>query len=132
MIKVTAAILFLDGKVLIAQRRPQDPHAHRWEFPGGKIEGRESPRACLARELQEELGIEVRVGAYLGASRHRYDHIAIELLAFRTHWTGGALTPREHQALAWVAPAELDRYDFTPADLPFVRQLQSGRIAPAG
>jgi 8-oxo-dGTP diphosphatase len=123
---VTGAILFEGGKLLIARRPAADKLANRWEFPGGKVEDGETPEACLARELEEELGIEVRVGAFLGESVYRYEHGAVRLLAYRTSWKAGNLEPRVHDQTQWVALEDLDQYHFAPADVPFVEKLMSG------
>jgi hypothetical protein len=74
MIKVTAAILVKDRKVLIAKRKSTDKLPDKWEFPGGKIEPDETPQDCLAREMEEEFGITVSVGEFLGESVYHYDH----------------------------------------------------------
>ena len=66
-----------------AQRKSGDHLAGMREFPGGKIEPGETPEACLGRELKEEFNIHVAVGQYLGSNVHHYDHISIELMAFR-------------------------------------------------
>ncbi|MBC7224031.1 MAG: NUDIX domain-containing protein, partial [Anaerolineae bacterium] len=63
--EVVAAVLVRDGRVLLAQRRPEDMLGGMWEFPGGKREPGETLRECLRRELQEELGLRVRVGEEL-------------------------------------------------------------------
>ena len=123
---VTGAILFRDGKLLIARRPAADNLANKWEFPGGKVEDGETPEACLARELDEELGIEVRVGAFLGESVYHYEHGAIRLLAYRTTWETGELKPQVHDEIKWVSLGELNQYDFAPADVPFVEKLMSG------
>ena len=65
MTDVTAAILIRENKVLIAQRKITDNQGGKWEFPGGKIQGGESPRECLKREMREEFGINVSVGEFL-------------------------------------------------------------------
>ncbi len=124
---VTAAVLFKDGKLLIARRPAADPLANKWEFPGGKMETGETPEACLARELKEELGIEVEVGSFLGESIHRYQHGSIRLLAFQACWQNGELEPKVHSAIAWASVVELDHYDFAPADVPFVEKLMKGQ-----
>lgn len=131
-IEVTAAILEKGGKILIAQRGPTSHQAGKWEFPGGKVEDGETPEECLIREMMEEFNIVVFVDDYLGSSTYRYDHISIELMAYRTLWVGGDLLLKDHAAIAWVPVAELDRYDFAPADLLFVEKLKSGDIEIGG
>ncbi len=64
-IKVTAAILINDDKLLIAQRKPEDKLPNKWEFPGGKVENGETPEVCLKREMKEEFGIYVSVVNFL-------------------------------------------------------------------
>ena len=123
IIKVTAAILEQGGRILIAQRNSTDFLANKWEFPGGKVERGETPAECLARELKEEFDMDVQIGAYLGSSVYHYDHISIELMAFRAYWRGGRIVAKEHSAFAWAEPAELSGYDFAPADLPFVAKI---------
>jgi 8-oxo-dGTP diphosphatase len=131
-IPVAAAILEDAGRILIARRGPGDPMAGRWELPGGKLEPGESPRDCLRRELQEELGIETAVGAFFGASLHRYDHVAIRLLAYRVRLVAGAIRPTVHDRCLWVPLQRLGEYDFCPADRPLVAQLVHGAEGEAG
>lgn len=121
--QVTAAVIFKDGKVLVAQRGPKDKLANKWEFPGGKIEDNESPEACLQREIKEELGLDIKVGIYLCSSFFDYDHISIELMAFSCEAIEGEATNKEHQKLSWVYPIELKNLDMAPADLPIVDSL---------
>jgi 8-oxo-dGTP diphosphatase len=128
IIRVTAAILTRDHRVLIARRRPGSHQANRWEFPGGKIEPGETPPECLRRELREEFDIDVMVGEYLGSHRHRYDSGVIELMAYRVQWQGRRMILRDHGAVRWAGPDELSNYDFAPADAPFVEQIRSGEI----
>jgi len=125
---VTAAILAKDGRILIARRPASSRLANKWEFPGGKIEGGETPEACLARELKEELDIEVSVGAFLGESVYHYRHGSIRLLAYQTYWDTGEIDPKDHDEIRWVSLAELDCYEFAPADVPFVQKLKDGEI----
>ncbi len=121
--KVTAAILVQNGTILIAKRGPEGRFAHRWEFPGGKIEPGESPEDCLAREMAEELGIVVEVGNFFTASLHTFPGGQILVHAFFCRWTGGSLRPTEHEEYRWVKPAELGGYDFAPADIPIAAKL---------
>jgi len=128
IVQVTAAIIVSDGNILIAQRHPNDRLAGMWEFPGGKIEAGETPEQCLKRELREELEMDASIGNYLGSSIYHYDHISIELMAYRVFWNGGGFRLISHQAIRWVRPDQLTAYAFTPADLPFVQRLASGKI----
>ncbi|MCL6638395.1 MAG: 8-oxo-dGTP diphosphatase MutT [Firmicutes bacterium] len=128
MIKVTAAILTKDGKVLIARRPADDPLAGKWEFPGGKIEAGESPEECLRREMREEFKVDVSVGKFFGASKYRYEHAAIHLMAYLARWEKGEFDPVSHPEYRWVRIDELDRYDFAPADKPLVEKLRQNGI----
>jgi 8-oxo-dGTP diphosphatase len=127
-IKVTAAILEKDGRIIIAQRKSKDHLAGKWEFPGGKIEAGETPEECLARELNEAFDIEVSVGDFLGSNTHYDDRISIELMAYRTCWVGGEIHSADHNDYRWVRIDKLDQFDFAPADRPFVEMLRRGEI----
>ncbi|MEJ2658079.1 MAG: (deoxy)nucleoside triphosphate pyrophosphohydrolase [Desulfobacterales bacterium] len=129
IVKVTAAILAKDNKIIIAKRGPHDRLADKWEFPGGKIEINETPEQCLKREMKEEFDIEVSVGEYLGSSIYHYDHISIELLAYRTYWEGGEIHLKDHDDFKWISIEQLPQFDFAPADRFFIKKLQNGEIA---
>jgi 8-oxo-dGTP diphosphatase len=129
MITVTGGVLCIDGRILIARRPTHDTLARKWELPGGKVEDGESPEHCLARELQEELGVDVMVGAFLGENVHHYAHGLIRLLVYRTFWRSGRFEARFHDALRWVTVDELDDYDFAPADLPFIARIKRGEVS---
>jgi len=124
IVDVTAAILVHDGKLLIARRKSGQKLAGKWEFVGGKMEPGESAEECLRRELEEELGIEATVGRFFGESIHEYDHLEVRLLAY-VAWAGqGAIRLRDHDLFRLVEINELAGYDFAPADIPFVKQLE--------
>lgn len=127
--RVTAAILIKDDKIIIARRGPDDKLADKWEFPGGKVEINETPEQCLKREMKEEFDIDVSVGEYLGSSIYHYDHISIELLAYRTYWEDGEINLKDHDDFKWISLEELVEFDFAPADLVFVEKLQKGEIS---
>jgi 8-oxo-dGTP diphosphatase len=124
MIDVTAAILIENGRVLIARRRPGASQAGMWEFPGGKVRPGESPAQCLKREILEELGIEIAVDEFFGESVYAYEDKTIRLLAYRVRAEGGEMSRNDHAELAWVAIADLGRYRFCPADVPFTEKLR--------
>src|SRR5438552_8056365 len=86
VIDVAAGLIFRDGKLLITQR-PADAHlGGLWEFPGGKREPHESYKQCLARELREELGIEVEVGQLFETVTHEYPGKSVHLKFFLCRW----------------------------------------------
>ena len=128
-VRVTAAVLEKDGRMIIAQRAAGDRLAGMWELPGGKIEKAESPEQCLARELREEFNLTISVGECLGTGTYRYDHMTIELLVYRVKWVRGEPTALVHADFRWVTPAELKHYEFAPADRPFIHKLEIGEIA---
>ena len=130
MITVTAGILFKDSRVFIAKRKATGRLPGKWEFPGGKVEDGETPEEGLKRELEEELGIEAVVGDYLGEWIHRYDFGTVKLLFYRVYWDGGDVSSKDHDEYGWVALDELKRYDFAPADRPFVKRLMNGDYTP--
>ncbi|MBB3066335.1 MULTISPECIES: (deoxy)nucleoside triphosphate pyrophosphohydrolase [Limibacillus] len=121
-----AALIDVDGRVLLAQRPEGKSMAGLWEFPGGKLHDGESPEQALIRELHEELGIDTRASclAAVACASHAYDsfHLLMPLYACRT-WRG---TPRgkEGQSLAWVRPVRLGDYPMPPADEPLVAILR--------
>jgi len=126
---VTAALVFRDGRLLITQRRPGDHLGGLWEFPGGKIEPGETPEACLRRELEEELGVEVTVGERFAEIAHNYPDRRVHLQFFRCELVRGEPTPLHCAAVAWVTRDELARYEFPAADAALLERL---REAEAG
>ena len=123
-IEVVAAVLQRpDGGFLLAQRPEGKVYAGYWEFPGGKIETGEAAAAALARELHEELGIEVEQ-AYPWITRdYDYEHAAVRLRFYRvTRWSG-ALHGKEQQAFAWQRIERLTAAPLLPANGPILRAL---------
>jgi 8-oxo-dGTP diphosphatase len=123
VIYVTAGLIFRQGKLLITRRPEHKPGALKWEFPGGKIEDNEDPRLCLAREVREELAVDIEVGRVIDIVFHRYPDRSVVLLFFECRWVSGEPVPLGCSALAWVAPADLPQYDFLEADLDFIRRF---------
>lgn len=124
MIKVTAAIIIKDHKLLIGRRKPGGHASGKWELPGGKMQKGETPEECLARELFEEFSITVKVGAFFGSSPYAYPFLKIELLAYRVEHVSGEFALSDHEKIAWVGNAELDDYDFALADRPLVEKIR--------
>ena len=113
-----------DGRVLLAQRLAGTPYPGYWEFPGGKLEPGESPRDALARELSEELGIEVLRAAPWLTQRYRYPHANVELAFFRVFDWRGEPHGRDGQAIAWQMPGAFDVTPLLPANTTILRALE--------
>ncbi len=124
MVEVIAAILFKDEQILLARRKFGKHLAGFWEFPGGKIEKDEDPDTCLMRELNEEFGIQSKVGEHFVDSDYKYDHIQIRLKAYFVEHVSGEFIPVDHDLIDWVKIKDLHTYKLAPADIPIVRKLQ--------
>ena len=123
MIDVTCAIIEREGKVLIAKRKQGQHLAGKWEFPGGKLEAGETPEECLKRELKEEFGIETLVLEFLAESCFDYKEKSIRLLGYRVQYVSGQFILAAHEAIEWVEPSELSKFDIAEADIPIVQTL---------
>ena len=129
MKQVVAALIFKDGKLLVCQRTRHQTMPLKWEFPGGKIEEGEQPRDALRRELDEELGIEARVGDEVARIRHQYKNgSSVELRFFVVREYKGELENKIFKDMRWADRSELPSFDFLEADLELVKDLASGKI----
>lgn len=130
-IEVVAAVLAdAAGRVLLDQRPAGKPHAGWWEFPGGKLEAGETPRAGLDRELREELGLEVLAAAPFLRLTHRYPEREVVLNCWRVSAWRGEPQAHDGQGLGWFAPEALPALQVLPADDPIVDWLRGpDRIA---
>jgi 8-oxo-dGTP diphosphatase len=129
MIEVTAGILTDGGRILVCQRRAGESFGLKWEFPGGKVEPGETPQLGLARELREELDVDVEVGPEVYRTDHAYPNgFTVRLLFFRIlHFVG---SPRNlaFERMVWALPGELPGYDFLEADRAVVERMARGEI----
>jgi 8-oxo-dGTP diphosphatase len=129
MKRVVAALIFKDGRVLVCQRTRHQTMPLKWEFPGGKIEEGEQPRAALHRELDEELGIDAKIGEEVSRLVHEYPGGgSVELRFFVVREYHGKLENRIFRDVRWSLRSELPSYDFLEADLKLVRDLADGKI----
>jgi 8-oxo-dGTP diphosphatase len=112
------------GRLLLAQRPAGKHLAGLWEFPGGKIEAGESPRAALIREIAEELGCVATPGVALTPVTHAYEKVTVRLMPFLARLESAGATPeaREHAALRWVTRAEIGTMPMPAADAPIVAE----------
>ena len=136
ILHVAAAALVDDrGRVLLARRPPGKAMAGLWEFPGGKVEPGERPRDTLAREMFEELGLEIPAAAFepWDIVCHDYDDFRLLMPLMRCPAPPAAPCPREGQAVRWTPPERLRDFPMPPADKPLVERLVSaaGEISPS-
>lgn len=126
LLVAAAALIDDDGRVLIARRPAGKAMAGLWEFPGGKVGEGETPEAALARELHEELGLDIAAAclAPLAFASHRYPEFHLLMPLYLCRRWQGTPTPREGQELAWVRPVRLADYAMPPADVPLVALLR--------
>lgn len=126
-IRVVAAQIEREGKYLITQRKPTSSLPLLWEFPGGRVEDGESDQDALVRELGEEMDIRVEVGSAAVSVTHEYESYLIDFRVFRCSLV---TSPDEIKTIGvhdfrWVAPTELDDYEFPGADQASVDALLS-------
>lgn len=125
MTVVVAVAIERGGRYLAARRtRPEDV-AGRWELPGGKVEPGESEEQASAREIREELGVEIAVGRRVPGEWPLRDGLVLHL--YVATLVDGEPTPLDHHdAIRWVTPAEFDSVDWLPSDADAVRSLREG------
>jgi 8-oxo-dGTP diphosphatase len=122
---VAAGVIRRGDYVLIARRLA---HAHLggfWEFPGGTREAGETLEECLVREIEEELGLTVRVGRHAMTVRQDYPDRTLDLHFYLCTPVAGTPEARGCAEFRWVTVAELSDFEFPPADMPLIAQLQA-------
>ena len=118
-------VLNADGEVLIDQRLEEGLLGGLWEFPGGKQEPGETIEACITRELQEELAIEVTVGQELISVDHAYSHKRLRFVVHVCRWLSGEPKPLASQQVRWVLPDDLGNYAFPAANAKIIAALRA-------
>ena len=124
-IQVAAALLFENGKIF-ATRRGDSPYAyvaHKYEFPGGKIETGESGEEAVKRELREELDLEVSVGGLYACHTFEYPDFIITLSLFECEMLS-TFALKEHESYAWISPKDLKEEEWAPADADILSGLK--------
>ena len=124
---VVAGIIEQDGRVLIGQRKKGQRHELKWEFPGGKVEPGETPRAALKRELEEELAIKATIGREIVRYEYAYPRRRPVLLIFyRVKTFHGDPANVVFEQIRWEPLKKLPDYDFLDGDIDFIRRLVRG------
>ena len=123
MKKVAAAIIFNKGKILVTRRAPGEKLAGYWEFPGGKLEGNETPQECIVRELREELGLHSAAGDVIASSVYEYTGGAIELIAVECTVRNYEISLSVHDAYDYIKPEALLDIRLAPADIDIAKKI---------
>lgn len=122
-IEVGCAIIIKEGKILIAQRKPGAHLGGFWEFPGGKCRDGEGMERCLVREVEEELGVTVRLRALLRRTEYAYPDRTVLLHFWLCDWRAGKPERLDCRDFRWVAPEELRCFRFPLGDDAILNEL---------
>ena len=123
-IKVVAAVIVKNKKVLIGKRALFEKSPGLWEFPGGKIEINESKIQCLKRELQEELEIDAVIGNLITEYEYHYNHMIYSLSFYYVHSFSGKMVLNAHQEIKWVNPKTFNDFNFLPGEKPVLESVK--------
>lgn len=123
MLRVVAALIFDEDRLLICKRPNSKALSHLWEFPGGKVEAGESDETALIRECVEELDVELEVLEFFDEINHDYDEFSVNIKFYKCKIKNGELKNKEHEDMKWIKAADIFKYDFCPADFPVAKKL---------
>lgn len=125
-VQVVAALVMEGGKFMICQRPAHKARGLLWEFVGGKVEPGETREQALVRECREELGVTVQPGEIFLEVDHVYPDITIHLTLFRAKIVSGRPRKLEHADIRFIAPEDIPRYAFCPADESILARIKKG------
>ncbi len=125
IVEVVAALIWYNDKFLICQRPINKARGLLWEFVGGKVEKGETKEQALIRECQEELAITVEPHGIFREVTHEYPDISVHLTLFNCTISRGQPQLLEHNAMAWITPAEIPNYSFCPADVEILKNIKN-------
>lgn len=122
-IRVVAAVIEVEGRYLVTQRRASAVLPNLWEFPGGRVEAGETDADALARELAGRLDVQVSVGQMISYVGHPYEHYTVDLYLYECRLLHSAPRVVGVQDFRWIRSDEFDQYEFAPADDASMAQL---------
>jgi A/G-specific adenine glycosylase len=128
-VQVAVGVVFKNGRLLITQRPARGLLGGLWEFPGGKLRAGESPAEACAREIKEEVNLEVEIEGPLAQVRHAYSHFRIHMHVFCCRFVSGRVRRRGPAAHRWIQIDDIDRFPFPMANhrfIPLLRQRAAG------
>ena len=123
MTEVVAALIWQGENFMICQRPAHKARGLLWEFVGGKVEAGETKEQALIRECREELAITLAVGDVFMEVIHEYPDLTVHLTLFNSTISEGEPQMLEHNDIKWITPAEIDNYDFCPADAEILKEI---------
>ncbi len=126
-IDVSCAIIVRDGKILVARRSNKMEQAGLWEFPGGKVDAHESAADGLIREIKEELSVNIQITGSLTPIIHHYKNKTIRLIPFIATIADETPIAIEHERVEWFLPADLENLNWSPADIPILKEFLNER-----
>ncbi|NMG09666.1 8-oxo-dGTP diphosphatase MutT [Brasilonema sp. UFV-L1] len=122
---IGVAVIWNDlGQILIDRRRPEGLMGGLWEFPGGKLEPRETIEECIRREIYEELAIDIEVKEHLITINHTYTHLRVTLTVHHCRYVAGIPQPIECEEIRWVNLDELEQYTFPEANTQIIATIR--------
>jgi 8-oxo-dGTP diphosphatase len=109
---------------MICQRPAHKARGLLWEFVGGKVEPGETKEEALVRECREELAVTLSVGEVFMDVTHEYPDLTVHLTLFNAAISEGEPQKLEHEDIHWITPAEMEQYDFCPADVEILKEIE--------
>ena len=122
---VVGGLIYQNKKILICQRKEDDDHPLKWEFPGGKVKDLENNNEALRRELKEELSIEINEMIFFDEYLYEYKEFSkkLKLVFFKIFQFKGVIQNKVHQQLKWIDISNLSDYDFLEGDFKIINKL---------
>ena len=122
---VVGGLIHQNQKILICQRKEEDDHPLKWEFPGGKLKDNENNEEALRRELKEELNLEIVEMSFFDEYLYEYKKLSkkLKLIFFQIFKFEGQIQNKVHQQLKWIDISNLSDYDFLEGDLKIINKL---------
>lgn len=125
MIKVVAALIEKENKVLIAKRSTGDTNVFgKWEFPGGKVEPKENEMHAIEREIKEEFELIIKAKEFVINNICEYPTKVVDLRLYKCDYVSGEFNLHDHSEYTWVDKEDLLKYDLAPADIPLAEYVK--------
>lgn len=125
MIKVVAALIEKDEKILLARRSTGDPNVlGKWEFPGGKVKENEDEKHAIEREILEEFELNIKANDFIINNVCEYPTKTVDLRLYSCDYISGKFNLHDHSEYKWVSKKDLLDYELCPADIPIAKYIK--------